>query len=808
MKKIILIFFTISFCLHGYTQIITIEDKSSLQAVVNANITNLSYSKATKTDQRGKADLSIFEDNEVIIISHIAYQTLKSTKKEIIAKSDIVLLSDNIIKMDEVVISANRNEEISKFVPQKIEIISAGQISFGNAQTSADLLRKSGDVFVQQSQQGGGSPVLRGFEASKVLIVLDGVRLNNAIYRSGHLQSVITIDPFMLENVELMFGPGSVMYGSDALGGVMHFITAKPALSENDKIFIKTSAFARFSTANYEFAQGVKFNIGFKKWAFFTSVSHKDIGDLKMGKTGNPFYPDWGLRKFYVERVNDTDRIIKNMDSFVQVGTAYSQYDVMQKIFYKPNENASFLVNLQYSNSSNIPRYDRLTQLSGGLPKYAEWYYGPQTRLLTSFKAEFSKKNILFDKLSVTLAYQNISEDRISRRFNKKNRSHQEETVDVLSFNADFTRSALKNSKLNYGIETYLNKVGSVAYDENITNGEVSYNIATRYPDKFNRMNIISMYILHDWKINDFLSSTQGIRYSWNDLHSIYSDTMLSITGFPFEPDFRQKNSAFTGSVGITFFPAYNWKIAIVASSGYHVPNIDDLSKVNDSKSTDKLIIVPNPDLNPEYTYNLDLTLAKTIDKTTTIEVTGFYTILNDAIVLRPFKLNGNDSLLFNGEMCAVQANTNLGNAYIYGCQASLLSQITSSFSVKSNLSYTYGRVKEKMDEVPLDHIPPLFGSTDFRLDIKKFRADFIVNYSGWKRLNDYSISGEDNFEYATAEGNPAWYTLNLMSAYQINNYINLQIGVENILDIHYRMFASGVSAPGRNFVFSVKGTL
>ncbi|NJN34367.1 MAG: TonB-dependent receptor plug domain-containing protein [Saprospiraceae bacterium] len=72
---------------------------------------------------------------------------------------------------------------------------------------------------------------MRGFEASRVLLVVDGVRMNNLIYRSGHLQNAITVDQNMLDRVEVLFGTASTVYGSDALGGVVHFFTKKPLLN-------------------------------------------------------------------------------------------------------------------------------------------------------------------------------------------------------------------------------------------------------------------------------------------------------------------------------------------------------------------------------------------------------------------------------------------------------------------------------------------------------------------------------------------------------------------------------------------------
>jgi hemoglobin/transferrin/lactoferrin receptor protein len=145
------------------------------------------------------------------------------------------------IQLNEIVISYNKTEEHKNKIPQPIELIDAKAIVRAQSQTTADLIAQTGAVMVQKSQQGGGSPIIRGFEASRVLLVVDGVRMNNLIYRSGHLQNIITVDPIALDRAEILFGPSSTIYGSDALGGVIHLFTKIPMFSENEKLLTKVT---------------------------------------------------------------------------------------------------------------------------------------------------------------------------------------------------------------------------------------------------------------------------------------------------------------------------------------------------------------------------------------------------------------------------------------------------------------------------------------------------------------------------------------------------------------------------------------
>src|SRR5688572_25402708 len=214
-------------------------------------------------------------------------------------------LSEKILA--EVVVSANKFSERKRNVSQKIDIITARTIATTNAQNTGDLLTNSGNVFVQKSQQGGSSPVIRGFEASRVLLVVDGVRMNNAIYRAGHLQNVITVDQNMLERVEVMYGPSSTLYGSDALGGTIHLMSREAKLSRPGEDFTASgNSFLRYSSVNGERSAHTSLNLGYKKVGLLTAITYTDFGDMKMGANYPDKYPDFGRRTSYVTSINNS----------------------------------------------------------------------------------------------------------------------------------------------------------------------------------------------------------------------------------------------------------------------------------------------------------------------------------------------------------------------------------------------------------------------------------------------------------------------------------------------------------------------
>lgn len=779
-------------------QTVKVVNKSNLKALQNVAVYYKSNNTGNITNQKGEADISQFNKEDSISFQLVGYYPQTLTLKQIEEQKFIVYLSEKSYDLNEIVVSASKFEEKRKDVPQQIQVISSKDIEFMSQQTTPDLLQQSGNVLVQKSQAGGGSPIIRGFEANKVLLVIDGVRMNNATYRGGHLQSSMTIDNNMLDNLEIVFGPGSVIYGSDALGGVMHFHTKKPILSETNKVLFQGNAFTRYSTANQEKTGHVDFNIGLKKIAFLTSITYSDFGDVMQGNIRNDFYGNWGQRRHEIIRIDNKDSMVLTNNINLQTQSAYKQYDVMQKILFKQSDKISHTLNLQYSTSSNLSRYDRLNTYSGGVLRDAEWYYGPQERIFAAYHLDLNAEKGIYSKARVTLAFQDIEESRNTRRKGSNWRRSQIEDIKVYTLNADFEKK-LNKHEIRYGIEGMYNLITSKASELNIITNDTRP-AGTRYPNGGSDYTTMATYLTHSWEINPKLIFSQGVRYNVVTLNAKFTDT----TFYKIAPlDYTQNTNSINGNIGLVYMPGADWRFSILGSTGFRNPNVDDLGKVFDTQPG--LVIVPNPGIKPEYTYNADFGISKTINKQVTIHGTAFYTLIQDLIATDKFTYNNQDSILYQGVMSRVVANQNKDNAYIYGFNAGLNADITEAFSIFSSINYTYGRIKTDTTDYPLDHIPPVFGKTSFILKLKKFKGEFFMLYNGWKRKKDYNMFGEDNFGYATAWGNPAWITLNLRTSYQFNNYFQMQLALENILDQNYRVFASGISAPGRNFIITLR---
>lgn len=722
---------------------------------------------------------------------------------------ELLAQSDTTTKqLKDVVIYANKFPALSKNIVQRVVALT-DKVFIQQQANTADILTASGQVFVQKSQAGGGSPVVRGFEASRVLLMVDGIRMNSAIFRAGHLQNIITVDNMILDRVEIIYGPSSTLYGSDALGGVVNLFTKQPQLFISNLATKKApwktdgNLVYRYGNGQNENRQHIDVNIANNKWAYLTSFTSSSFGDMRQGNKRMAAYPDFGKRLFYVTRENNTDVIKDNSASVnIQKGSGYTQTDLLQKLLYKPNENTEHLLNIQFSNSSDINRYERLTETSKGIPVFSEWYYGPQVRNMVGYKLTKSNLNEYFQKMTANVNYQQLEESRMTRRFKSNNKDYRFEAVDIYGFNVDLLHQEASGD-LHIGVESYYNKVVSTAYRNHIATNTRSA-IATRYSDGPTNMANYAIYAQHTMFLKRNWVLNSGLRLNNVQLNANFKDTALM--RFPFT-NARQNNTALTGNLGMAYNGSDGLRITFGASSGFRAPNVDDLTKVFDTRTG--YVVVPNKDLKPEYTYNTEFNISKTTSSYS-IGTSLFYTWFKNALVVDKFKWNNASAILYQGIMSDVYAMQNKAVANVYGFNVNGSANFTPNTILAATYSYTKGRYTNKdmngvYAEKPLDHIPPTYGRVGLKQNIKKFSTELFTVFNGWKRIEDYNLNGEDNEIYATEDGMPAWQIWNINTSYQPTNKLSFSFQIENVADLNYRYFASGISALGRNYVVQAR---
>jgi len=803
MKLLLLCLLTVA-SLHVTAQTIIVKDEATDKPVQGALIFNDAKQKQTITNEKGEASLAEFISEKFVSIQMLGYKTQRVDILNLQAKSYLIYLQENLLSLDELVVSANRWEQNLREVSNSAAGINQSIIQFQNPQTAADLLSLSNKVFVQKSQLGGGSPMLRGFATNRVLLVVDGVRMNNAIFRSGNVQNVISLDANAIRETEVIFGPGSVLYGSDAIGGIMDFHTLNPQLSSTASARFQANALSRYSTANKEKTGHVDFNIGLQKWAFATSVTFADYDDLTMGSEGPLEY----TRPVYVIRENADDIVVTNADPNGQVSSGYNQLNLLQKIRLAPSAHWNFTYALHYSKSSDVPRYDRLilTDDDGNLTQ-GEWYYGPQKWMMQNLQIESTTATALSDHFKVTLAQQRSEESRHSRSFGSSGRTNRFEKVDANSLNIDVDKKLSEQTTLFYGAEYVYNTISSTANRINVNDGEVQA-ASTRYPDGATWQSGAA-YLSIKMKLNDQWILNLGNRFSYVRSSAEFDTTFFDLP----TTTASVTNRAMNGSVGLVCNPTLNWKFYTNFSTGFRAPNIDDIGKVFDSEPGN--VVVPNTDLEAETAYSAETGFATVLNERVKIDGAVFYSIIDNAIARGSFILNGQDSIDYDGTLSQVRAQQNISKVHVYGIQAGIDILLVEGLNLSSTINYQKGKERdpETNRNYSPTHIAPLFGTTSLIFRNHKLKASVYANYNGKIEYKNLALSERADKHLYAKDGNgnpyaPSWLTLNIKASYEFMEKITVDLGIENLLDKRYRPYSSGITAPGRNFIVGLRAKI
>lgn len=783
-------------------QNLKIQSDETGEALAFAALYSENPSANAVSDINGNVEISAFKGSEKIQISILGYKNTNVSYADLQKANFSLKMKPTAFAVGDVVVSAVKWKQKNEDVSVKIATISSKDVALQNPQTAADMLASSGEVFMQKSQQGGGSPMIRGFATHRLLYAVDGVRMNTAIFRSGNLQNVISLDALATEKVEVLFGPGSVMYGSDAIGGVMSFTTLQTKFSETKKATVGGSALARYASANNEITGHFDVNVGWKKFALVSSLTYTKYGNLKMGRFG----PEEYLRNYYVETVDSVDVIKVNENPLEQNPTGYSQINMMQKLSYKPSEFLQIDYGFHYSETSNYGRYDRHIRTKNGQPRSAVWDYGPQVWMMNNLSVAYSKSNVVFDEMKLTLAHQYFSESRIDRDFKKKIESIKTEKVFAYSINADFIKNIAERHQIVYGVE-FVNDVVHSLGQERDTKTNIIENGPSRYP--FAGWATAAAYINYQFKVSPKFALNGGLRYSHVFIDADFNNNQ-EYYNLP-ETDYKLSNGALTGSLGAVYSPAKFTKLSANFSTGFRAPNIDDIGKIFDSGAGS--VVIPNTKLKSEYVYNGEIGFSQIIKDVVKLDVTAYYTYLQNAMVRRDFTLNGQDSIMYGGEMSKVQAIQNAANANVFGVQFGMEVKLPLGFSFNGMYNFQKGTEElDNGDRSPGRHAAPMFGAAHLKYKYQALDLDLYTMFSGGVKHKNLpeELVGKDYMLAIDENGDPycpAWATLNFKAMYQINKWFGVSGGIENILDVRYKTYSSGLVAPGRNFILSAKAS-
>lgn len=717
----------------------TIYDTKFDRPVVNANVQIVENGKGNFTDDEGFFEIKDIDPGtytlRVSLIGYLIDEKQLEVTSSGISGFSVYLQPTNISLNNEFVITARRIETNDFSSPEAITVLNSRQLDQEAARSTPEALMGATGVYVQKTNHGGGSPFIRGLTGNQNLLMVDGIRLNNATYRYGPNQYLNTIDPLVLSNVEVVRGAGSVLYGSDAMGGVVNLITKTPAYAQ-DGWKIGGTIYGKWMSDDMQKTGRAEINAANENVAFTGGFNYSDFGDIIGGDT--------------------TGR---------QTPTGYQEYAGDMKLRMRLAENQELTLAYQYDKQTDVPRYDKV------IDNYTKYHFDPQIRQLGYVRLKSNYNSKWFRQVTVSGSYNQSDETRIKQKDGSEKISKEHDLVNTYGATVEVNSMPWKNWHFVSGVEYYYDKVNSETTDEE---GGNTTKKRGYYPDGATS-NSIAIYTSHTLNAQKF-SFILGGRFN---------AYMIKAQDPTFE-DVDVSPSALVGSASVIYHLNGNYNFIGSVYSAFRAPNLNDLSSFGTFNAG---IEVPNPDLAPEKSINAELGIKVKYEKFSG-SVFAYRNQLKDLISRVEATYNGQDSL--DGEK--VYRKENFDKSYIQGLEAELQYEFTTNLSAYGNITYTYGE-NESADE-PMRRIPPLFGKLGFYYTHDSGVWGRVEWLSAGKQDR---LSGGDIKDTRIPDGGtPGYNVFNLRTGYSWK-WIQITAGLNNIFNEDYRIHGSGINGYGRS---------
>lgn len=713
--------------------------------IAYANIQVLNFGYHTYSNEEG-----VFQFNDLPISKFTLLLTSIGFENKIIeintdtSNNLEINLQPSVMHLNQaVIITAKRYQQSEFELPESITTINQNQILDKSARTIPEILMGESGVWVQKTNHGGGSAFVRGLTGNQVLLLIDGIRLNNTTYRYGPNQYLNTIDPLTLQQIEVVRGAGSVQYGSDAIGGAVHLLTQNPNFTEKPKL--SGSVFLKYLNLAMEQSGRATLEYSSQKLGILGGFTYSNFGDLVAGE---------GIGK--------------------QTPTGYKQWAFDIKARWMLNKRQTLTLAHQSLQQIEVPVFHKVQ-----LENFALNYFDPQSRHLTYLRWEYVGKSKLAQKISITGFWNQTIEGRISQKNQTTVRTEEEDKVNTLGFNVEIQSELSKIWKASSGIELYDDQVSSQKNEINLTQNTSTAKRGL-YPDDSRAMNM-AVFSLHTFELNKFRISA-GLRFNAFRI-SVKDETLGESVLQP---------QALVGNLGVLYFLHSQHQLIATVNSAFRAPNVDDLGTLG---IVDNRYEIPTFDLKPEKSWNYEIGYKAQM-KNFAAKLAFFRNDLQDLIVRIKSSYNGQTSI--DGR--DVYQKANVTKAYIQGVELDFEVKLAKALFVSANFTYTYGQ--DETNSEPLRRIPPLNGRIALQGHITKSWWAKIENNFADKQ--NRLAKGDKADNRINPNGTPGWNIINLSTGYTFK-FIQVQAGLQNIFNLAYRMHGSGVDGYGRSLWISTK---
>ena len=655
-------------------------------------------------------------------------------------------------KIEEIQVTASRGNTQITDVVNSVSVLNSVQLKLSQSNIITDALQGAPGVFIQQTTAGQGTVIVRGLKGSEVLHLVDGMRLNNALFRNAPNQYLALVDPWIVNRTEIVRGPLSSIYGSDAMGGVVHLLTDQPEFdSQNYTHKIRSRLAYDSSTLGKTF--NTSFASGKQNLALGGSFSYQDFDDLRASNR----------------------RIQSPSDFSARSAALFGNFS--------DTNNNDWGLSVQFLEQPNTPRYDELvpgfeqTQAAS-----EEFSFIPNSRFFVHAKHSSSGYGKWAEDFKINLALQKIRDGRRTQDTGSIFLRTEDNQSSLLGLTLQANSSDIGNHALSYGLDLYYDKVTSMSQQIDVLSGDIQ-SVQARFPDGSTLSNFDAY--LHDRiKVNSRMHFDTGLRMSKAEVNlSATEDTSSSnISNFDVSGSFGAHYSFSDSIIGIANL-----------ARGFRAPNIFDLGTLG-ARPGNRFNIA-NTQLSPETVVTGEIGLRFN-QATSSIDAAIWLSDYQDKIV----SVSTGD---INASGRDIVQSQNASEVSLYGAELSGNWNLNDFHSLQLNLSYTHGEAEfSDSTKEPADRIPPLNG-----------KASWNYNNEKWWFGSDIFFASEQNRLSArdirdpriNPLGTSGWGIINILWGMDINEHWALNTRFNNILDKYYRSHGSGIDAAGRHLKFSIE---
>lgn len=720
----------------------------------------------TLTDEKGRFVFSALADGDYSLrFQFIGFETKTLDNVAVVNQTvdlGTVRLTVRVLEaMEDVVVTATRSQHREYELPEAVNIVSRREITERNAKTAAEALREEPGIAVQKTNHGGGSAIIRGFSSNQILILVDGIRLNNSTFRLGNHQYLTTVDNQMLERIEVVRGPSSVLYGSDAMGGTINLITRRP-VTEGKSAQVHYRALTRFASADQEKTVRAEISLHRDKFAFQSGFSSKSGGDLRRGANSR-----------HSELENSTNGLM-------QTPSGFAAHDLDSKLVYELSSLSKIILAYQMSRQQNVPRYDKYENNN-----YHRWMYRLQKRDLAYLVYDSQIDGRFINSFKATVSSHQQAEGREIQKSIHSSLTREKDDVLTYGFTAQMN-GAVSKHQIVFGTEIYDDQVSSTRS----TDGEKTESRG-RYPDGA-AYSSWGLYFQDEIRISSSLTSRVGLRTSnYSANFPLQSEVSDLFSGEQYDQDFKALTGSFTSLLKLNNETFLNLNVA----QSFRAPNLSDLAKLGESKGS--IYEIPNTQLKPEKVVNYEAGV-KLLGSRLRASGSAYYSVISNLIASADALHLGQSTIDLHGATYKIKSKQNTGRAFIRGFEASAHFYLSDYIILRANITSSYGHNSSAGE--PVGGIPPMFGLAGIRWNLHRFYADSYIRFAG----KQSRLSSDDLDDPRIPEGGtPMWLTINVRGGLEISNSLSMQVALENVTDLNYREHGSGINGPGRNLIIS-----